>query len=247
MTAVLAAVRLERVGDRLERLRWHHPEWPAALLAASAWAVLLALHGPVSAAHRAPEAGGAIHAAGGWLAMVAAMMVPSTLPLVRHVAGNSLWRRRERAVAIVLAAYLVVWAAFGLLAVPLAASARRVLDVPTGLLTAVLLGGAAAWELTPTKQRALRACHRPVPIPPTGAKADLACARFGVRHARACMAGCWPVMLAMAVAGHGSLLLMAVLTPLVVVQKLVLAASRVVRSSATVLAGVALAMLALSR
>jgi predicted metal-binding membrane protein len=50
--------------------------------------------------------------------MCVAMMLPVALPAVKHVVDGSLRRRRPRAAALFVAAYLSVWTAAGLVALP---------------------------------------------------------------------------------------------------------------------------------
>jgi predicted metal-binding membrane protein len=104
------------------------------------------------------------------------------------------------------------------------------------LLLVAALGGAAAWQLTPWKRRALFACRRTVPLPPLGRKADLACLRYGAQQGRRCILSCWPIMVVMAVAGHVHLLGMVVLAGLVVVEELPLVGWRWSRRAAVGLA-----------
>src|SRR5205085_1687546 len=48
-----------------------------------------------------------------WALMVVAMMLPTALPAVRHVAAASLRWRRGRAIALFVSVYVSVWVAFG--------------------------------------------------------------------------------------------------------------------------------------
>ncbi len=214
----------------LRRTGWSHPELGAAAVAAGAWALLIghALH---------PHTGSEPFLLGlsGWIAMASAMMVPGTLADVRRVALSSLWERRRRTIAVFLGAYLTVWIAFGALAL-------AVLPL-VGLGTGVLLAAAAAWELTPPKWRAVRRCHLIEPLPPRGARADAACSRAGLRYGTRCVASCWPLMLAMAAAGHLALGLMALGTVVVTAEKIVVRSARLRGPAAAVLAGAAVVAL----
>ena len=220
----------------LRRTGWSHPELGAAAAAALGWAALIAHgatpHGHAAAAGPLPAAAVAPLAAGaGWLAMTAAMMLPGALADLRAVALGALWSRRGRTVILFAGAYLTVWAAFGLVALPLAAA--------TGIGAAIPLAAAAAWELAPAKWRAVRRCHLIDPLPPSGAAADAACVRAGFRYGRACLMSCAPLMLAAAAAGHRALPLMALLATLVTAEKLVVRSSRLRVPAAAALLAVA--------
>jgi predicted metal-binding membrane protein len=242
------------VAGPLTRVRWHHPEWAVALLAVVAWVALAGLQrrgwGPFGiasaagheamhhAGHQAAAPAGVagtgwLAAQGGWLLMATAMMVPPALPAVRRVAMDSRWRRRQRAGATFIAAYLAVWALFGLLAV----SAARWAGLPAGAgwPLAAALAVAAAWELTPSKRRWLRAGHRSVPLPPDGWKADLGCASAGLTYGRACLGAGWALMLPMAVAGHAGLALTVVLTVIATAEEVLVNGTHLTGAAALVL------------
>jgi predicted metal-binding membrane protein len=89
------------------------------------------------------------------------------------------------------------------------------------------------------KWRAVRACHRLPLLPPRGGRADAACAGAGVIYGRRCVVACWPPMLGMAVAGHGGVVLMALLTALFSAEKLAARPARLAVPGAVVLAAAA--------
>jgi predicted metal-binding membrane protein len=188
----------------------------------------------VSAAHHSVLLGGStIAALGMWTLMVAAMMLPTALPAVRHVAANTLRRRRPRAMATFAAAYLLIWVAFGALVLA-AAPAWSWLDrtaVAAGALTV-----AAVWQLTPFKLRALRDCHRPSSLPPTGRRATAGVLRFAWRNGGACVRSCWAMMLAMAVASTATTFWMVAITGFVLVEKLAPRPRQAIRGGAFALA-----------
>jgi predicted metal-binding membrane protein len=152
-----------------------------------------------------------------WLIMTLLMMVPVTLPAIRHLAFNSFRSRRSRAMTLYLAAYLFAWLVFGAVAISVVSAGASV-GVPVPAMAVAILLVAAAWQLAPSRQRALRSCRRTVPLPPTGWRADAACARFAIQQAMHCMKICWPVMLLMAAIGH-ALLPMFALTALVTAEE----------------------------
>lgn len=144
----------------------------------------------------------------GWAVMVTAMMVPLVWPAVRHVGLNSLRWRRQRAIAVFLAAYTGVWTAFGAVVL----GARDLLSVAHAPALAAALAVAALWQLSPLQRRFRRACHRTVPLPPRGLQAVAGDIRFGLRQGVACIGVCWPLMLAMALVPGAILLWMVALT-----------------------------------
>lgn len=213
--------------DALQHVRWRRPEWTVAALALSAWIVLFGstVHGGSGAHHHHDPTSVALSApsASAWIVMVIAMMAPSSLPAVRSLAFASFARRRQRSIALFIGSYVLVWFAFGLGATAVAESLAAGRFGRGPILGAVLLV-AAAWEFSPQKRRALRACHVLLPPPPRGLRADLGCARAGLRHGWNCMIACWALMLAMVAGGHASILLTLALGVLVTAQKVIVRA-----------------------
>lgn len=178
----------------------------------------------------------------GWSAMVLAMMVPVTLPAVRHVAFNTMRYRRRRAMVLYTLVYVGCWALFGVAAF----EARDLLVAASGIggraLLALAVGAAAGWQLTRTKRRAVLACGRTVPLPPSGLRADLGCARFAILSARRCMVSCWAIMLVMVVAGTLTAVWMVALTALVLAEELTKGGWRLIRPAAGLLGLAAVAV-----
>ncbi|MGH3901032.1 MAG: DUF2182 domain-containing protein [Pseudonocardiaceae bacterium] len=236
-------------------LAWR-PEWPIAVVVAMAWVALAVIsaspsHQGVHAAHgvhSATSTPAAIGAAvggwplGAWALMSVAMMVPVTLPAVRHVGLNSIRRRRRWAMAVYVASYLAVWVLFGVLALAFVWALRSTGPGSTGTWSTgtwstglgdhqLVVGAlviATGWQLTKWKRRAVVACQRTVPLPPTGWRADYGCAHFGVRQAGRCVISCWPLMLLMAVVGHSSLVIMAALTAGILAERRASAGKRLI-------------------
>ena len=209
----------------VRRVTWSHPELAAAAVAAGAWMLVV-----VHAQH--PHGPGEPYLAdlSGWMVMVMATMLPGALADVRLVALSSMWSRRQRTVTLFLGSYVCVWIGFGVVAIGVAAEAS----------VGVLLALAAVWELTAWKWRAVRRCHLVEALPPHGARADAACARAGLRYGWRCVVSCWPLMLAMAAAGHQAVALMALMTVVVAAEKIVVRSARLRAPAAAALAGAAL-------
>lgn len=184
----------------VRRLLWFRPEWPWVALAGLAW-LLLTVTGDLPLQghpHGHQDSTSLAH----WAAMVMAMMLPATLPMLRSIAQTSLWSRRYRSPAVFVLAYLLAWVALGAVAMLLWALLRPRLGVEPTTASAIVLLCGAAWRLTRWDARLLKGTHRELSLATRGAAADLSCARFGLYHAGQCIGSCWALMLAM-VPGHG--------------------------------------------
>lgn len=168
---------------------------------------------------------------------MAVVMVPSAVPVARHVARNSLARRRLRAVTEFVSAYLLIWTAFGVLTVLALAT---VPSVDPRLALVALLLAAAVWQIVPVHRRALRGCHRTVPLPARGWRAEAAAFGFGARNGAWCVGSCWCLMLVMCVAPGPTLVWGSAIGAGVFVEKTATRPWRVARVFAVVLALVAL-------
>ncbi|HSI52579.1 MAG TPA: DUF2182 domain-containing protein [Ramlibacter sp.] len=156
-------------------------------------------------------AGAAAHFIGMWAVMMAAMMLPSLVPVLWRF-GAALQElgvpRRAGLVALAGAAYLSVWTAIGLLVFAAgAAFAQALMQVPT-MAQAVPVAGAmvvllaGAFQFTASKAHHL-ACCRPgvwheARVPSTAAMAWRYGVRLGLRCSRAC-AGLTAILLVIGV------------------------------------------------
>jgi len=153
-----------------------------------------------------------------WTAMMAAMMLPSTVPLLRldHVAARSL----SRSVAIA-GGYLSVWIGVGsvVLVVDLLVD-ERLLGMHGRRLTAALLALAALYQLLPLKQRCLVRCRAPLGRMLLGWRDGLAgAARMGVANGLWCAGCCVGLMVALLGLGVMSLGWMALIGSAILVEK----------------------------
>jgi predicted metal-binding membrane protein len=215
------------------------------------WVCVTGMAGMGSAA--AGQAAGHLAAAGalapltGTLPMLAlmatAMMLPPALPAVGHVAVNSFYWRRRRAVLEFLVVFVAVWIAYDLTV--LTALGRAGL-ASSSLGPAAALALAAIWQLTPWKRRALQACHRTRALPPKGWRATAGVAEFGLRNGGACVASCWAMMLTTAFVGLPGVAWMAALTGLITAERLSTRPRRAARRVGLALALAALAAAAIA-
>jgi predicted metal-binding membrane protein len=162
-----------------------------------------------------------------WQAMVAAMMLPSSLPLIRLFDAVS--RRQEgggRARAAFLGGYVAVWTAFGALAflgdvaVHHAVHAVPALAERPWLVSGSVLALAGAFQFSELKERCLSKCRAPGPYLLAhyrrGAGAGF---RLGSGHGLYCLGCCWALMLVLFAAGVAVLWWMAALTAVMVYEK----------------------------
>ncbi len=142
----------------------------------------------------------------GWGVMMAAMMLPSALPMIGLYAATQ--RRagslpaRATAVGAFTLTYLAVWAATGvpiyLATVPLAAVGPRAF----GYVVGAVLVAAGVFQLSPLKQACLRSCRSPLGFLlgnwRAGWRGALA---LGWKHAIYCLGCCWALMVVLVAAG----------------------------------------------
>ena len=140
-----------------------------------------------------------------WWIMMIAMMLPSATPMVllfvlinrkQHEKGNP-----YIPTGIFGLAYLVVWAAFSLVAVVLQASFQHWAWLsPTLMSTSTILGGlillaAGIYQLTPIKQACLKHCRSPLQfVMSHWRKGRRGAFRMGVEHGAYCVGCCWFLM-----------------------------------------------------
>ena len=165
----------------------------------------------------------------GWLVMLLAMMLPTSLPLV--VMFDRLARRRPehvRLVALLLAGYLSIWTLFGVFvylgdAVLHAAVAtspwlgERAVALGAG---ALLLAG--LYQFTPLKYHCLDKCRSPFSFITEHwrGRGELGQAfLLGIDHGRFCLGCCWTLMLVMFAVGVGNLGWMLVLGAVMAAEK----------------------------
>jgi predicted metal-binding membrane protein len=162
-----------------------------------------------------------------WQAMIAAMMLPTTLPLVRLFAIASRVAPRPRAaMAAFVGGYAVVWTGFAWLAFCGDAVVHSVVDSTPWLahhqwlIAGGVLVTAGAFQFSSLKDRCLTVCRHPgaflLRFYERGTGGGF---RLGLRHGLFCLGCCWALMLLMFAAGVASLWWMAALTALMVYEK----------------------------
>jgi predicted metal-binding membrane protein len=148
-----------------------------------------------------------------WVTMTAAMMLPTTVPAVRHVARVA----RHAPTVLFTAAYLTVWTVYGLLAYGVY---QLVTSLDLGWLAwdrrgpyaaGAVIVAAGLYELTPLKRRCLERCR-------TGPEAGNAF-RGGLVHGVDCVGCSGALMAVLFVLGVMSLFWMAVVAVVIFAEK----------------------------
>lgn len=167
---------------------------------------------------------------GMWAVMMVAMMSPSAAPAILLFARLSRQRPSGRFASLTaafVAGYFAIWTLFSagaallqlllhrsLLLTPIGASGSRT-------LAAGLLIGAGLYQWSPFKNACLGACQSPLGFFTAHWGAGTAGAlRMGLLHGLNCVGCCWLVMLLLFVAGVMNLLWVAVLSVVVLVERI---------------------------
>jgi predicted metal-binding membrane protein len=215
------------------------------LLITVSWALLVGyadwLH---MAAMPMPGHGGFAVMAGAflmWALMMVAMMTPSAVPMVllhARVAARAEPGNAARMSAAFVAAYLALWIAFALVATLVQDLLARseVIDQHLSLtdrrIGGLVLVAAGAYQWTPLKQACLARCRGPVEFLSRHWRGDVAGAfRTGLAHAVFCLGCCWALMLILFVGGVMNLVWIAVLTAVVLAEKIMPAGIAISRAA----------------
>jgi predicted metal-binding membrane protein len=162
-----------------------------------------------------------------WQVMIAAMMLPSSLPMIRlFVAASARQSHAGRVRLAFLAGYALVWSGFGAAAF----LADVVLHHAVGgvpwlaarpwVVSGSVLVAAGAFQFSSLKDRCLEQCRHPGPFLMRhyrrGIRGGYA---LGREHGVFCLGCCWALMLLMFTAGLVSLLWMAALAAVMYYEK----------------------------
>jgi len=154
-----------------------------------------------------------------WLTMMAAMMLPSLVPMA--LAGP-----RTGASFVFALGYLLTWAAVGVLAYALFRGARS-LDISWlawdrggPYVAGGVILAAALYELTPVKSTCLRHCREPELLAARWRPGMSGALVTGVEHGGFCVGSSWALMAALFALGVMNLAWMIVVASLVAMEKL---------------------------
>jgi predicted metal-binding membrane protein len=165
----------------------------------------------------------------GWVLMIVAMMLPSSVPLV--LTFRALVGRRASPgilVALLLLGYLAIWTAFGLGAWLLDRGIHAGVDAVPWLAEhpQVIIGStllvAGLWQFSPIRDRCLDECRSPLGFVLNrwrGVSERREALVMGIAHGAFCIGCCWSLMLVMFGVGLGSATAMLLLGGLTAVEK----------------------------
>jgi predicted metal-binding membrane protein len=159
-----------------------------------------------------------------WVAMSAAMMLPSVVPaaLLATTVGSS-------GTAFV-AGYVVVWTVAGVVAFE---AAGGLMDSGRWLALGAIVA-AAVYQMTPLKRACLRRCRSPL-----GLLLRRSAVGAGLEHGLVCLGCCWALMLALLALGVGSMFWMAAVAAAIFIEKVTSFGARATAPVAVALLGAA--------
>lgn len=164
-----------------------------------------------------------------WQAMMIAMMLPSTWPMLALYRRVAVFHESSYATigtVLAAAAYFTVWLAFGAAAFGVGFglshwamhSARISVLAPRAAALGLILAG--VYQLTPIKQSCLRHCREPVLYLSHVWKPGLGGAlRLGLHHGWFCASCCWALMLIQMLLGLMNLAAMAAIAAVIALEK----------------------------
>jgi predicted metal-binding membrane protein len=162
-----------------------------------------------------------------WQLMTIAMMLPSSLPMMRLFRTVSRRQTRSRlAYGLFLLGYFAIWTSFAVVALIgdsglhwLVARWTWLADRPW-LIGGTILMLAGAFQFSALKERCLDACRDPLSFLWRFYRRGLRGAwMLGIRHGLFCLGCCWALMLTMFAVGIGSITWMVGLTGVMAIEK----------------------------
>src|SRR5688572_5371628 len=164
-----------------------------------------------------------------WAIMMVAMMTPSVAPTV--LLFTSAIKRQDRSSTrafLFLAGYLLAWTVFSVVAAAgqwglhTAALLAPSMSFTSPWLSAAVLAAAGIFQWTPWKRACLAHCQSPLQFIMTSWQEGRAGAlMMGLRHGTYCLGCCWLLMLVLFAVGVMNLWWVALLSAMVLVEKLV--------------------------
>lgn len=151
---------------------------------------------------------------GGWILMIIAMMLPTSLPLISlFFAINRRKKDRLALIYLLVIGYLSLWTFFGLLVLlgdwllHTGVSQSLWLETHPWVISATILVAAGIYQFSALKYHCLEKCRSPLSFIVEhwyGKDERKQAFRLGVRHGLFCIGCCWSLMLVMFAVGMGN-------------------------------------------
>ena len=181
-----------------------------------------------------------------WVAMMVAMMFPTAAPMILMFASVHAGKRQRGQpfvpTWVFVAAYLLVWTLFGVLAYAVALVAERLAAQSMWLMDhGARLGGAVLvaaglYQLSPLKRACLTKCRTPLQFLLTSWRDGYGGAfSMGLEHGVYCLGCCWLLFVLLFPLGLMNIAAMAVLTALIFAEKSLPAGHRIGQVAAAAL------------
>jgi predicted metal-binding membrane protein len=163
-----------------------------------------------------------------WAVMMAAMMLPSAVPMVLTYdrMDRGLTNERDGSTTLFVVGYVLVWSAFAVMATALQwvlhdlALLNSMGALTQSGLAGLFLIGSGIFQFSPVKRRSLGACRTPIGFLLTSWRdGGVGALRMGLHHGTLCVRCCWALMLLLFILGVMNLLWVAVLALFVLAEK----------------------------
>jgi predicted metal-binding membrane protein len=162
-----------------------------------------------------------------WQVMTVAMMLPSSMPLVYMIVHASRGQQHPRATQTAfLVGHTIIWTSFAIVAfigdtlVHWMVNHWFWLYMHSWLTGAVIFAIAGGFQLSPLKQHCLKENRRPDSFFERYSRSGIGSSwQLGLRYGIICLGSCWALMLVMFGIGVGSIVWMASLTGMMIVEK----------------------------
>jgi len=179
-----------------------------------------------------------------WLAMMVAMMLPSTMPLLllhRRAAAFRGEAHLGRSILALATGYFFVWTLFGIVAYLFGLTITRGAMHSAAFSRAVPVAGglalsmAGVYQFTPWKSACLKHCRNPPTLVAHHlSHGHLGAIRLGLHHGALCAACCWGLMLIQLVLGAMNLVVMATVAIVIAMEKLLSNGERLAKATGVV-------------
>lgn len=191
-----------------------------------------------------------------WAVMMVAMMTPSAAPMILMFAGVNRRRKKQQVpyvpTSVFLLGYLVVWAAFSILATAAQWGLHTVsLLSPMMVSTSPVLGGvllliAGIYQWTPLKHACLSKCRSPLGfVLNEWREGRWGAFLMGLKHGGYCTGCCWSLMALLFVAGVMNLVWVAVVAGFILLEKVAPAGKRMGQAAGVLMVAGGLVLLGL--